>query len=455
VKRRPSIIGIFLVCLALVMSIAPSGAWAEEGSQQAIVVHATGMLSTVDEPMKEYLVDEALRLAEARGVPLIVVLDTYGGYLDAAWSIGDAFLEARVPVIGFVKSKALSAGIIILLPMHVVALTPYAIVGASQPVLYNPATGTTQFVNESKIVNPIVQKAVSYARARGRNETAARFFVTKNLVLTGEEAVKAGVADIITTTLEDLIAKVNGRTVRLIDGRNYTIRISSYVVLQPSIRVYTLAVIRDPIVNSILVMLGMFGTLFALLSARLEILPLTITLLLIALIGSGFNINLLALLLLVIGSIMLFIELFITPGFGVLGISGIIAITFGLLLAPFRGGTVGFATQYLETLRMFALGVGGFFGVLGGVITYKVIESRRKRGRMPYSPEEKKIGRAVERIGPDKQGFVIVEGEYWLAESSEVIEPGEQVEVVGRRDHVLIVKKSSRSVEKGDDGSIT
>ena len=94
------------------------------GGQQAIVVYATGMVSTVDEPMKEYVVDEGLREAEARGVPLIVVLDTNGGYLDAAWSIGDAFLEAKVPVIGFVKSKALSAGIIILLPMHVVALTP-------------------------------------------------------------------------------------------------------------------------------------------------------------------------------------------------------------------------------------------------------------------------------------------------------------------------------------------
>ena len=440
--------------LALLLVLAPGALGAEQGGgQQAIVVYATGMVSTVDEPMKEYVVDEGLREAEARGVPLIVVLDTNGGYLDAAWSIGDAFLEAKVPVIGFVKSKALSAGIIILLPMHVVALTPYAIVGASQPIIYNPATGTVQFVNESKIVNPVAEKAVSYARARGRNTTAARLFVVRNLVLTGEEAVQAGVADLVAVSLDDLIAKINGRTVRLLDGRNYTIRISGYVVLRPSIRVYTLAVLRDPVINSILVMLGMFGTLFALLSARLEILPLTITLLIVALIGSGFNINMLALLLIVIGSIMLFVELFITPGFGILGISGIIAMTFGLLLAPFRGGVVGFAAQYLETLRMFALGLGGFFGVLGGVITYKVIESRRRGPRMPYSPEEKKVGKAVDRIEPGKQGFVVVEGEYWLAESSEVIEPGDQVEVVGRKDHVLIVRKVRSG--GGDDGSIS
>jgi membrane protein implicated in regulation of membrane protease activity len=52
-----------------------------------------------------------------------------------------------------------------------------------------------------------------------------------------------------------------------------------------------------------------------------------------------------------------------------------------------------------------------------------------------------RVGKAVERIEPGKRGRILYEGEYWFAESSEVIEPGDIVEVVDRRGFVLIVKR--------------
>lgn len=411
----------------------------------AILIRIEGIIGTIDTPTEEY-VKQALALAEGRGVPLIVVINSYGGYVDPTINIANMILEARTPVIGFVMDRAFSAASILVQPMHIVASVPYGVIGAAQPITINPVTGQYEFINESKIINSVVAMAVRYAEIRGRNASAVEMFIRKNLVLSGEEAVRSKVVDLVANNLDELISSINGRTATLTYSgvkRNVTISIHDYEELSPSLYIQVYAYLRDSTINSILWFIGFFGTFLALLSGRLDILPFTFVFLLLALIGGGMNINIISVILLALGAILITIEMF-TPGYGIIGISGIIALIFGFLLMPINPATFIYPAVF-EAIRNVVLIVGGGLSALLLFIVYKVIEANRKRREVVYAPGSRSsIGRAIDRIEPGKRGFVFVDGEYWYAESSEVIEPGDEVEVVGRKEFTLIVRRREK-----------
>ncbi len=421
------------------------------GYRNAILVKISGIVSEIDEPAYDYVVNQGLKLAESEGVPLIVEVDSYGGYLATMFKFGEAFFNARVPVIGYVPNKAFSAACIILIPMHIIAVGPTATIGAAQPILYNPATGQVKFINESKIINPILAKIRLWAETRHRNVTAAEGFVLHNYVFTGKQAVKVGIANFVAYSLSDLIKKVNGMKVNItVNGvvvKTVTINISGYTYVSPAINIVFFAVLRNAVVQSILWFIGVFGTFAALLSGRYEVLPLTLVMLLLAIVGAGgMQVNYIAIALIVFGSVMLAIELFVTPGFGILGASGIAAIIFGLLLLPAMPGRSVFAASINEVRAIVGV-VGGGLAAFFTFIMYKAARAIRSKPRIRYSPE-RAVGKAVDRIEPGKPGTVMVEGEYWTAISDETIEPGEEVEVVGRKGFTLIVRRLRRGSEE-------
>jgi len=413
-----------------------------EGNAIAMLIRLEGSMGTIDIPTEIYVRD-ALSLAEQRGVPLIVLVNSYGGYMNSMINIANMFLNSKVPVLGYIYDKALSAASIIVQPMHVIGISPYGVIGASQPITINPVTGQYEFINESKIINSVVAMATRYAEARGRNSTAVQLFITKNLVLKGEEAVKEGVADLVAVDLNDFINKLNGRTITIRyenTVKNVTLHIGGYEEYSPSLYIQIYSYLRDSTINSILWFLGFFGTFIALLSGRIDILPLTIVFLLLALLGGSVNINTISILLIALGSLLIAIE-FIYPGHGILGIGGIIALTFGILLMPISPATQITPTA-IESLRNLALVLGGGLATIFSLVLYKALESGRKR-KSAVQTISNRLGKAVERIEPGKRGRVLYEGEYWFAESDEVIEPGDDVEVVDRKGFTLIVKKKS------------
>jgi len=406
----------------------------------AVLIRIQGSMGTIDVPVELYVKD-ALAIAEERNVPLVVVVDSYGGYMDSMINIANAFLEAKVPVLGYITDKALSAASIIVQPMHIVGISPYAVIGAAQPITINPVTGQYVFINESKIINSVVAMATRYAEARGRNSTAVVMFITKNLVLKGEEAVKEKVADVVANNLNDFISKVNGRTVVVeYSGvrKNYTLNIVGFYEYNPSLYIQVYTYLRDSTINSILWFLGFFGTFIALLSGRIDLLPLTLIFLLLALVGSSININIISVMLIALGSLLIAIE-FMFPGHGILGIGGIIALIFGIMLMPISPATQ-IAPNVIESIRTFAIILGGGLAGFFSFILYKALEAGRKRLKASESISSS-LAKAVERIEPGKRGRVLYEGEYWFAESSEVIEPGDEVVVIERKGMVLVVKK--------------
>ncbi len=434
---------VFLALIAVSLLLTPilaevTHAQAETAVTTALVVKIAPPWDTIDDGVKECVIN-ALQVAERNNYALILEVDSYGGLLDAGFSIGDAIAASKVPVIAYVfDGKALSAASLIILPANVIALSPNAVIGDMQPIMYNPTTGQVTFVNESKIVNPVVTKAVSYAKLRGRNATAVELFVRKALTMTADEALKNHVADLIVNDFPDLLSRLKGY--RVIDsGHTYVLNIRDIINYRCSVRARTISVFENPLISGLMMTLGVLGTLFAILSGKLPILPVAILFLLLGMLGSGFSPNLIAITFLVLGAILLAVELFITPGFGVLGISGIVLIALGVALSPVNipAGTSP-PPGYANELRILALTVGATLGAFTGFVLYKIIEVKRRKPS-EFMPVEG-MGRALDPLGPGRPGYVLVNGEYWKAVSDVEISPGEKVTVVGIDNGLLRVK---------------
>ncbi|MCD6428526.1 MAG: nodulation protein NfeD [Desulfurococcales archaeon] len=433
----------FLIACMLVYFLAQVPLLAQSTEERvvhtALIIKVAPPWDTIDEGVKEYVIS-AIDKAEAEGSAVIIELDTYGGLLDAAFSIGDRIINSKVPVIAYVSGgKALSAGTFILMPSHIVALSPGSIIGAVQPVEFNPMTGEYQLVNESKIINPVAHKLATYARMRGRNVTAAELFVKNNLVLSAEEAVKYHVADLIASNLDDLLSKLKGDVVN-ISGVKYVLEISNVVPYEAGVRARLISTLSNPMVNSVLMTIGILGTIFAILSGKLPIIPLTLLFLILGLIGSGFSANLASVFMIILGAVLLAVELFVTPGFGVLGITGIVFLALGFALLP-SAVPPGFAPPpgYAAQFRIFAIGLGLGLGLFTGIVLYKIIQAKRRKSTIfeLYG----RVGRALDELKAGQVGFVLVEGEYWRAVSDEDIPKGAEVVVVGKKDSILVVKR--------------
>jgi len=415
--------------------------YARESSNYVIVIEIKGNIDygTVE------LVKEGIERAESVNGILVMMLDTPGGLVDAAQDIISLIRTSEVPVIGYVYPPgkgAWSAGTFILLATHIAAMAPGTVIGSMQPIIYNPVTGGYEFVNESKILNPIIEQATTLARDRGRNVSIARRFVTENLNLDAEEAYRYHIIEYVALSLDDLLEKINGVSVRLDNGEEVVIRTDNAVIdyYTGSPRSQLIHIMSDPILNGILSTIGIMIVLFSIISGHYIATPIGIMLILLSLIGAGFNANLVSLALILIGSLALAVELFVTPGFGVLGFSGIIMIALGIALMPYFTPGWLISPEYQRSLFWTGVAFGITMGFITGIIVYKVLKARRKPP-MLKADMAGAIGRSIDKLEPGKEGYVFVEGEYWRARSLEVIEPNEKIIVVGKEGPVLIVRK--------------
>ncbi len=452
-KPRSSLRRFFafmVLAAALALIVAP--VTASPNTNYVVVVNINGEINYGT----ELKIQEALSQAEQLNAPLLVVLDTPGGLVSSAINIIKMFKNSRVPVIGYVYplgASAWSAGTMILMATHVAAMAPGTHIGAAQPVFYDPATGEYRPINESKIINPLVGIITGLAEDRGRNTTAAKLFVLKNLYLSAQDALKYHVIEYIARTPGELMEELDGLTVQLDIGVNYTLHTAGarLVSYHSSVRVYVVEALSDPIINGLVATLGVLMLIFGVLSGHYLTIPLAIGLIILSLIGSGFSVNAVSLALLVLGAIALGIELF-TPGFGILGFTGIILIALSISLLPMLNPNYLVSPAYQAMLFWTGIGIGIGLGAFTGFAVYKIIKARRLPPRLTTIPVEK-IGKAIDEIGPSTPGFVIVEGEYWRAVSDKRIPRNTHVKVVGKRGPYLVVEPvEERETDRGAVG---
>lgn len=404
-------------------------------------------------PASADYVSRGIEDAHKAGAGLVILrMDTPGG-LDASMrDIIRAILASPVPVAGFVApggARAASAGTYILYASHVAAMAPGTTVGAATPVKIGGMPGlpepgkpaendakTATSLPDDAMQRKLTSDAAAYLRGlatlRGRNADWAEEAVREGASLSAEEALGLGVIDLIATDLGDLLRQLDGRTVRLERGE-VTLRTTGLVLESqpPDWRSRLLAVITDPNMTYILLLIGIYGLIMEFANPG-SILPgvtgaISLVLALYAL--QVLPINYAGLMLILLGIAFLVGELFM-PGFGILGLGGIAAFVAGSLIL-FEGEGLAVSLPLIGGMAL--VSAAFVFWIMGSL-------ARLRRKRVVTGMEELSdaYGEAEEDF--TGRGHVRVHGESWLAESTVPVRKGQQVRVRGMEGLVLKVE---------------
>jgi membrane-bound serine protease (ClpP class) len=285
-------------------------------------------------------VQRVLNEATQEGAAAVILeINTFGGRVDAAVLIRDALLSAAVPTVAFINNRAISAGALITLAAEKIVMANGGTIGAATPVQMGQPGAPAQPVEE-KTVSYVRKEFRSTAEARKRPPLVAEAMVDadveipgliqkgKLLTLTTEEALKHKVADFRAETLESVLDQLGlaGAQAR---------RVS------PNWAEDLVRFLTNPIVSSLLMTVGMLGIFLEIRTPGFG-LPGALGIASLALFFWGHWLVQLAgweeMLLVASGIVLLVLEIFVIPGFGLAGIAGIGALLAGLSLSLIGGG---------------------------------------------------------------------------------------------------------------------
>lgn len=285
-------------------------------------------------------VERVLKEAEQAGAAAVVLeINTFGGRVDAAVLIRDALLRSRVRTVAFVNKRAISAGALISLATETIVMADGGTIGAATPVQMGAPGGSAQPVEE-KSVSYMRKEFRSTAESRKRPPLIAEAMVDadvaiagiiekgKLLTLTTTEAVTHKIAAFRADTLEAVLERLG------LAGAE--IRRSKPNWAEELVRFFT-----HPVLSSLLMTIGMIGIIVELRTPGFGF-PGAIGIASIGLFFWGHWLVRLAgweeLLLVALGITLLAIEVFVTPGFGVAGVLGLLSLVAGLTLSLFSAG---------------------------------------------------------------------------------------------------------------------
>src|SRR5579863_6379242 len=176
----------------------------------------------IEPVMAEYVVNGIEEAAQRHASLVLITMDTPGGLSTSMEDIIHHILDSPVPVAIFVSpvgARGASAGFFILLSADVAAMAPGTHTGAASPLL--AIGGVPLQVDETlkkKILNDATAFLRSYTAKRGRNVQLAESAVVDGKAWTETEALDGKLIDMIANSREDLLGKLDGRTIQRFDG---------------------------------------------------------------------------------------------------------------------------------------------------------------------------------------------------------------------------------------------
>lgn len=253
-------------------------------------------------------------------------------------------LQSPLPVISYVApagARAASAGTFIVQASHLAAMAPTTYLGAATPVAvgggFNPGKAGEKdgkSASEVKAINDAVASIRALATLRERNADWAEKAVREGATFTATEAQAERVVELIAEDVENLLAQADGRVVKI---ANREIRLSTAgIAMQPfeaDWRTRLLAVITNPNIAYLLLLVGMYGLLFEFLSPGALYPGVAGG---VCLVVGLYALNLLpvdyaGVALLLLGVALMTAEAFL-PSFGALGVGGMAGFVLGSLL---------------------------------------------------------------------------------------------------------------------------
>lgn len=416
--------------------------------------------SDIARPTSE-LVSRSIDEAKAGGARLIVYeLNTPGGDLGSVTEIMNDFNSSPIPVVVWVApsgAAAWSGGTYILMAAHIAVMSSGTTIGSAQPVL-----STGEVLNESKYINAVTGLMRDNARLHNRNETVAQEFITQNINLGPEEALRHHVIEFAADDLGSLLSQLEPYTLVLsttemgtsvwklvltssLSSVTYTksfdftgISQAAQYTYQPGISIAVLQFLSNPIIATVLFLVGMYAVIIGFKTPGYGVEIAGALMLFLALVGFGvIGINLAAALLFVLGIILTLIE--IKTHIGIFAIAGIAIIILGSFLAFPLPGWELLAAKSVESARRTLIAVALVMSGIFGFVVYKVAQARRMKVKV--GPEQFIGGTGVVVSALTPRGEVKVEGQIWKAETvGQDVREGEQVEIVDREGLLLRVK---------------
>ncbi len=387
---------------------------------------------------------------------IIFRINTFGGRLDAATQIKDAIIGTKILTIAFINNRAISAGSLISLSCNKIAMVPGSSIGASTVV---DQSGNKQ---SEKYQSYMRSEMRATAERNGRRTDIAQGMVDERVVIPGivdstqlvtlttDEALKYGIADVQVNNLKDVLKAFNLEGAEIVRvNENWAEEVVRFL--------------NNAIVSSILIMIGFFG-LIAEVKTPGWGLPGTVGLIALALFfGSSYILELASImdiLLFVLGLILLALEIFVIPGFGVAGIAGIILIFASLFLSLTPSGPfMDFDAISIAIIQLTGAIVAALVLIL---ILAKVLpksstfnkliladEERAEQGYVSYPSEKELVGQegiALTTLRP--AGTAEFNGKrYDVMADWEYIEQGSRIIVLRVEGVKVVVKKAREKVE--------
>lgn len=358
---------------------------------------------------------------------LLIELNTPGGLLTSTRTIVSDILASPVPVVVYVSpagAHAGSAGVFLTLAAHIAAMAPGTNIGAAHPVML---MGKPDSLMNIKVTNDAAAFIRSIAEKRKRNLLWAEDAVRNSVAITENQALKENVIDLIATNKQDLLNRIDGRTVTLAQGNaQLHTRDARVKHLEMNFSEKILNLISDPNVAYILMLIGILGILVEFFTPG-AILPGVVGV--ICLILAFYAMQTLPVndagLALIIFAVVLFILEIQIISHGVLAIGGIVSLTFGSVLLFRSSSSLDMIGVSTTAIVITVVIVAAFFMI---VIGWGLRAQRLK----PATGTDILIGRLGESLDELRPvGQVEINGEVWSAVSvSGPIKQGEKVRII-------------------------
>ncbi|MFW5972100.1 MAG: NfeD family protein [Bacillota bacterium] len=393
---------IFIIILIFLFSFTVSTVEAADSTDLVYKIPVTG---EIDNGLLK-LIERGTAEAEEAGVDLIVYeIDTYGGYVDPAIKIRDVILNSTVPTVTYVKGRAWSAGALIALAGETLVMAEGSSMGAAET---RP--------REEKYISAVRKEFKATAETRDRNPDLAAAMVDsdieidgitvsgKLLTLTAEETMIHGIADFTVSNIQKIYDELN-----ISPG---TVEVIEMTLAEKAARIIT-----RPTVTTLLITIGILGLIAESLIAGFGVAG-TISLLSLGLVFSSNIYHGVAgwglVVLFLVGLVLLILEIFVVPGFGITGIGGLTAIFASIyfLFPSFELAITAMATVLLLTVA----GLIVLMKIFGSSRLWKnisLLESQTKEaGYLAQSDKKELIGKIGKTVTPLRpSGIAEIEGE--------------------------------------------
>ncbi len=449
------------IALIAVLGSAAIGVAVAAAPGPVIVMPLTGAIG----PASEDFVERGLARADKDGAELVVLeIDTPGGLDTSMREIIKVILASRVPVAAFVApsgARAASAGTYILYACHIAAMAPGTNLGAATPVAIGigspgpqapekekdtgksdkSAPATEGGAMERKQVHDAAAYIRGLAQLRGRNAEWGERAVREAVSLSADEALARNVIDLTARDVPDLLKKLDGRKVTTAGGERVLATAGALpVTMEPDWKSRFLAVIANPSVALILMMIGIYGLFFEFANPGFVLPGVAgaIALLLGLFALHMLPVNYAGLALILLGLAFMIAEMFLAT-FGVLGVGGIIAFVIGAVLL-IDTDVPAFGISY--TL------IGGLTVVTATFIFFVSGAALKARRRPVVSGSEELVGSAGLVLDDlTDEGWARVHSEQWRVKSAVPLKRGQAVRVTGRDGLVLTVAPAGETAK--------